>query len=668
MKFRKILSIVIIFLLLFNFIIASSVHASDVELETPEEKEEREQMEEADAGGGFLDGVVGILTWFLRLILRTIASAAMTLTAFVAKSDGLQEGAQLTEGNITPADIIFNRLNIVDINFFNISGSSTIDKIKVQVAQWYYIIRILAIMLLLCILIYVGIRAAISTVASDKAKYKQMIVDWLVGFILLFVLHYIMVITIYANNELVSLFSGIEQGSATFSSAVQNIYDKSLAVSATVGIGATLVYIMIVVITITFLIMYIKRMITLAFLIVISPIITVTYSLDRMGDGKSQALNTWLKEFIYNILIQPFHCILYLVFVTTSLSLLNGTMAGMILAILMMSFTLQAEGIIKRIFGFANASTLGSALTTAAGVYGAVKVAQGLGDKAKKGANVAKATRPNAPNKQKASGGSSGGSSGGASGGGGKVPNPTITNKNAAKTPKPSLKQKFNNTKVGQLANKVGQSKVGRALKGPAKITGKAFKAVSSPKMVGAVLGAGIALGAGKDDLATVAGATYAGYKMGGAIQNSATEKISQHREKRRKEAVLSTAYNNMNAAWGVDRTKDITAELLKDPENLLDYAKGEKESDVDYKARMNAAMGPMLTYQGMSMGTNDEYNDISLYAQSLYANYYQYQSMGEKSPDKKINDTIDKISKRENNPNKKTKSREGTLYNDDKD
>ncbi len=657
MKFRKILSIVIIFLLLFNFIIASSVHASDVELETPEEKEEREQMEEADAGGGFLDGVVGILTWFLRLILRTIASAAMTLTAFVAKSDGLQEGAQLTEGNITPADIIFNRLNIVDINFFNISGSSTIDKIKVQVAQWYYIIRILAIMLLLCILIYVGIRAAISTVASDKAKYKQMIVDWLVGFILLFVLHYIMVITIYANNELVNLFSGIEQGSETFSGAVQNIFNKSLSISATVGMGATIVYIMIVVITITFLIMYIKRMITLAFLIVISPIITVTYSLDRMSDGKSQALNTWLKEFIYNILIQPFHCILYLVFVTTSLSLLNGTMAGMVLAILMMAFTLQAEGIIKRIFGFANASTLGSALTTAAGVYGAVKVAQGLGDKAKKGANVAKATRPNKPK-------TSGGSSGGASGGGGKVPNPTITNKNAAKNPKPSLKQKFNNTKVGQLANKVGQSKVGRALKGPAKITGKAFKAVSSPKMVGAVLGAGIVLGTGKDDLATVAGATYAGYKMGGAIQNSATENISQHREKRRKEAVLSTAYNNMTAAWGVDRTNNITEELLKNPENLLDYAKGEKESDADYKARMNAAMGPMLTYQGMSMGSNDEYNDISLYAQSLYSNYYQYQSMGEKSPDKKIKDTIDKISRRENNPNKKTKSREGTLYN----
>ena len=32
----------------------------------------------------------------------------------------------------------------------------------------------------------------------------------------------------------------------------------------------------------------------------ISPLISITYSIDKIGDGKSQALNTWLKEFIYN--------------------------------------------------------------------------------------------------------------------------------------------------------------------------------------------------------------------------------------------------------------------------------------------------------------------------------------------------------------------------------
>ena len=50
-------------------------------------------------------------------------------------------------------------------------------------------------------------------------------------------------------------------------------------------------------------------------LVVVSPLITCTYSLDKAGDGKAQALGAWLKEFIYTILIQPFHCIIYMCFI-----------------------------------------------------------------------------------------------------------------------------------------------------------------------------------------------------------------------------------------------------------------------------------------------------------------------------------------------------------------
>ena len=49
--------------------------------------------------------------------------------------------------------------------------------------------------------------------------------------------------------------------------------------------------------------MYIKRMITVAFLILISPIITITYSIDKAGNGKAEAFSTWLREFLHNVLI-----------------------------------------------------------------------------------------------------------------------------------------------------------------------------------------------------------------------------------------------------------------------------------------------------------------------------------------------------------------------------
>ena len=91
---------------------------------------------------------------------------------------------------------------------------------------------------------------------------------------------------------------------------------KSLTtVSFTEQIGYVALYFMLAIIIFVFFATYVKRMITIAFLIMISPIITITYSLDRMGDGKSQALNTWFKNFVYNILLQPIQCIIYLALV-----------------------------------------------------------------------------------------------------------------------------------------------------------------------------------------------------------------------------------------------------------------------------------------------------------------------------------------------------------------
>ena len=41
---------------------------------------------------------------------------------------------------------------------------------------------------------------------------------------------------------------------------------------------------------------------------------TVTYSIDKAGDGKAQAFGNWLSEFVMNVLVQPLHAIIYLVF------------------------------------------------------------------------------------------------------------------------------------------------------------------------------------------------------------------------------------------------------------------------------------------------------------------------------------------------------------------
>ena len=72
---------------------------------------------------------------------------------------------------------------------------------------------------------------------------------------------------------------------------------------------------------IKFIWLYMKRLLMVGFLIIISPLITITYSIDKAGDGKAQAFSTWMKEFLVNVLIQPLHALIYLIFVLTANSI-----------------------------------------------------------------------------------------------------------------------------------------------------------------------------------------------------------------------------------------------------------------------------------------------------------------------------------------------------------
>jgi hypothetical protein len=58
-------------------------------------------------------------------------------------------------------------------------------------------------------LVYIGIRIVIASAASDKAKYKEMLGDWLVGMVLLFTMHYIMYFANLAVNELTNFLNTI---------------------------------------------------------------------------------------------------------------------------------------------------------------------------------------------------------------------------------------------------------------------------------------------------------------------------------------------------------------------------------------------------------------------------------------------------------------------------
>ena len=321
---------------------------------------------DGDDDGGFADGlwggIVSVFLYILRLIPVVIATG---LGKIISTIGALITGTSLASG-LTLQDILFNNIELTSIDFFSTSTDNTVNKLRDNVAIWYVAIRNLSVIILAVILLYVGIRMAISSVAEDKARYKHMLANWVTSIALLFVLHYIMEAVIGINNSLVNIMGNASGDSLTTGADNYNNVTNEFAkaaydpgVSTISGITYALIYLLLCVMTFIFLLTYLKRMITIAFLIMIAPVITITYSIDKMGDGKSQALNAWLKEFIYNILIQPFHCIIFLALVNTSFNMLNTTsdgiddkLGGAVLAIVMVIFLYQAEDIIKNIFNF----------------------------------------------------------------------------------------------------------------------------------------------------------------------------------------------------------------------------------------------------------------------------------------------------------------------------
>lgn len=306
---------------------------------------------EATAGAE-LSWIGGILYYPIHLMV----GVATALLEYVA--EGITDKKPVTVG-----DILFNDVEIVNIDFFNPgSSSSVVQAFKTSVAKWYYVMRTIAIIASLCVLLYVAIRMAISTVADDKAKYKSMFKDWVVGFCILFVLHYIMLLIIKGNNLFVDVIKNayISSNGAVITyiqelKGIRYSIVEPLAPQYTVAekFGSGIALLMLAIYTIMFLWQYIKRLFLIGFLMMIAPLITITYAIDKVGDGKAQALNNWMKEFFWTVLLQPFQCVIYITIVSTGFEALAGSKSftSAIFLIFCLHFLLKAEGIIKQIFG-----------------------------------------------------------------------------------------------------------------------------------------------------------------------------------------------------------------------------------------------------------------------------------------------------------------------------
>lgn len=363
--------------------------------------------------------VVGLALSPLTLGASTVAvaGAVAAVTAGTLVSDKFPDDWYYPVYKISPQEIFSDQVPALHINFINpktyseeskYDETSTTDRVdgaapvfnsaKVlapQISKWYVAIRNMVLVGLMVVLLYIGIRIVISSTAGEKAKYKEHIKDWLIAVILVVFMHYIMAfaltITEYitsmlnSNNEMIKfqiddedamkqIFGDEDYSQYKNSDGKYDLYvnlmgyarlqqqletrdDDGNVIVNWNYIGYAIIYLTLVIYTIMFLIIYLKRVIYMAFLTMIAPLVALTYPIDKIADGKAQAFDMWLKEYAYNLLLQPFHLLLYTMLIG---SVMDLAVNNMIYALVALGFLIPAEKLFRRFFGFEKAATTGS--------------------------------------------------------------------------------------------------------------------------------------------------------------------------------------------------------------------------------------------------------------------------------------------------------------------
>ena len=298
-------------------------------------------------------------------LINIIPTLVSSLLNSVVNSQQINSSGTL---EFTIQDLLEGKYDMFSIDFFgNVNETKKVTGMLTQnIVIWYSAMLNLAIGITLLVLVYVGIRMAISTVADEKAKYQKMLIAWVKGFCMIFVLIYIIMVAINISNGIVELVpkstENLEKTLMYGNGTIQNpqkdsIAEKMATLKGWNYVAICILYWVIVYYQLKFFILYFKRVLSVGFLIIISPLISITYPIDSIGDEKAQGYQRWLKEILINIFIQPLHLVLYSIFITSAGAI--ATVAPLFAAIFLVGLS-RGEKIVKNIFGIRGAQSISS--------------------------------------------------------------------------------------------------------------------------------------------------------------------------------------------------------------------------------------------------------------------------------------------------------------------
>ena len=479
------------------------------------------------------------------------------------------------------------------------------------ISTWYKAFKRVALVLLLSMVVFAGIKMVLSSVAEKKAKYKKFLIDWLTAICLLFVLNYLMlfILTISDNltqifltkgtkiiqctlpenttiegdgiplreqfiNDEIELTEGIEFGEENqvtwYGDFVGYIRLKAGLENSWQSVQYSIIYLVLVVYTCIFTVMYIKRTLYMAFFTMIAPLVAITYPLDMMKDNQAQAFSTWLKEYVFNALIQPVHLIIYTMTISTVMEML--VIKHPVYALVALGFIMPAERFLRKMFGFEKASTLSAMGQMAGGamVFSGIQKLSALGQKKKKqndddkkqdairteDKNGIKLAEPKQNSQKKTSNVVKDGESNKRAQSTittnthpkqNTSPNPQNVDQKQLKAQSKRLKVQKSNHSVRRAVDKLGARSARKALKSrPLKTLGRWHAKALGAAALGSIgLVAGVASGDFGKVATYTAGAAGVGAKIGGNVSDNIWDEAKDIKEDFRKGYLGEDEYNN---------------------------------------------------------------------------------------------------------------------------
>ena len=364
---------------------------------------------------GLIDDIKnGIKNAFLDLFDKVLAEISKIIVSF---GDGIVHIMARATGEVVTIDkLVFNKVDKVSIDYWNYTNSNATEistpiknYMAIPVQKWYKVFNRIAIMVYMIVLVYIGIAIMLSSTGEKRARYKELTMTWVIGIAILFLFPYVMKYTIKLNDALTNMIANVstsfgftqqegtggdlgqlgfldvayEYGKPEFSKHLGNSKDiitftRNVAIGVKDGgsgnkktnanIALALVYDVLIGQTLVILIMYYKRAFMMAFLIVIFPLVAMSYVIDKIGDGKSQSFGLWFKEFLVNVVVQTFHAIVYVLITGGGIkSYIDSSGGNFIFMFLCVLFLFEGEKILRGIFGIqSQANTIGDLAATGA--------------------------------------------------------------------------------------------------------------------------------------------------------------------------------------------------------------------------------------------------------------------------------------------------------------